>query len=294
VDVRKLRRFTLDEEKLPPLQEKYFVRRRSIKKEIFNGPHLLIKQSPRVGVGLIAALLKNDAVFRDSILGIHGKESDLDYLAACCLFINANISLYYELLTSRRWLVERDELQKEEIMDLPMPERIFSLKKINYKSLKEISENPEADRIVNQLATELYHLDESELIQINDLIKITLDYFVNKNRSTAIKPTNKDILTDYTNTFCSELNDSISNSNKIFVGTIYDGEGPLSVISARLIEKSEKLHTPYILDNQLNNILDDLNTQLIEELSQSIYMRRNLRRYSGDAIFIIKPNQRRF
>lgn len=294
VEVDYLKRFTIVEDSLPSFQKQQLYRSAKTKREVFNGPHLLIKQSPKVNVGMVATLLKKDAVFVNSILGIHGNESDLDQLAACCLAINMNIALYYGILTSRRWLVERDEFQKEEIMNIPMPEGILELKDIDYDFLKDISDNPEADNIVNQLAAKLYHLDESEIIQINDTINYTLDYYRTKNESSAVKPVKKNNLRDYLNTFCKVLNDSFSNPNKFFVGTIYDGEGPLKVISARLIDKSENLEQKNISDGDLNQVLGKLDKQLTEEISQSIYIRRNLRRYSGNSLFVVKPNQMRF
>ncbi len=294
VEAGLLRKFTIDEDSLPSFKIERLYRSAKKKREIFQGPHLLIKQSPTANVGMIAALLINDAVFTDHILGIHGKESDLDHLALCSLLINTEVALYYEILTSRSWLVERDFFQKEEIMDIPMPENILESKEINYDFLEKISENPEADKIVNQFATKLYRLNKYEIIQINDTLKYTLDYYRNKNKSIAIKPINKDFLKEYVKTFCGVLNDSFSNPNKFFVGTIYDGEGPLKVISARLVDKSENFELINISDGDLNQVLDKLDQQLTEEISQSIYIRRNLRRYSGNSLFIVKPNQMRF
>jgi len=294
VDVRKLKKYMVEEESLPPLDEKYFVRSRKRKKKIFEGPHLLIKQSPTVKQGMISAILRNDAVFRHSILGIHSNENDLDQLAACCLSINTNIALYYEILTSRSWLVERDYFEKEEIMNLPMPENILKLKEINYNRLKEISKKPEADKTLNQLATELYHLDESEIIQINDTIKYTLDYYRKKSRSIAVKPVDESALREYIDTYCGILNDSFSSPDKAFKGTIYEGKGPLRAISTKLVEKTEKMDVPNVLNGELENVLNRLDKQLIEEMSPSIYIRRNLRRYSGDTTFIVKPNKMRY
>lgn len=294
VEVDYLKRFTIDEDSLPSFKKERLYRSAKTKREVFNGPHLLIKQSPKAYVGMVAALLKRDAVFNHSILGINCQESDLNQLAACCLAINTNIALYYEILTSRSWLVERDSFEKEEILNLPMPDDILELKEIDYDFLKDISENPEADNIVNQLAAKLYHLDESEIIQINDTINYTLDYYRTKNESSAVKPVKKNNLRDYLNTFCTVLNDSFSNPNKFFLGTIYDGEGPLKVISARLVDKFENFELINISNGDLNQVLDKLNQQLTEEISQSIYIRRNLRRYSGNSLFIVKPNQMRF
>ena len=295
VDVKNLRRFIINEDSLPPFDKKGLYRHAKTKREIFEGPHLLIKQSPTANVGMIAALLKEDAVFNHSILGIHGKKSDLDQLAACCLAINTNIALYYEMLTTRSWLVERDSFEEEEILDIPMPEEILELKEtINYNYLKKISDNLDADTTIDLLVAKLYHLNESEIIQINDTIKYTLDYYKKKNKSIAVKPADENILREYIDIYCEILNNSFSSPNKDFVGTIYAGEGPLKVVSTKLVEKSEKKGVPYILNNELEHILKDLDKQLIEEMSSSIYIRRNLRRYSGDTTFIVKPNQMRY
>ena len=90
------------------------------------------------------------------------------------------------------------------------------------------------------------------------------------------------------------MNDSFSSFDNVFVGTIYDGEGPLRVISTKLVEKPKKMDVPYILNGELESVLNRLDEQLIEEMSPSIYIRRNLRRYSGDTTFIVKPNQMRY
>ena len=293
-DVKNLRRFVVNEDLLPPFDKEGLYRHAKTKREIFEGPHLLIKQSPDANIGMIAALLNEDAVFNHSILGIHSKKSDLDQLAACCLSINTNIALYYEILTSRSWLVERDYFEKEEIMNLPMPENVLALKEIDYIFLNEISKNSEADDIVNQLAIKRYHLSESEIIQINDTIKYTLDYYRKKNRSIAVKPVDESALGEYIDTYCDALNSSFSSPNKYFRGTIYDGEGPLRAISTKLVENPEKMDVNYTLNDDLESVLNRLDEQLIEEMSPSIYIRRNLRRYSGDTTFIVKPNQMRY
>jgi hypothetical protein len=294
VDVRKLQRFTMDEESLPPLDETRFIRSRTKKSEIFKGPHLLIKQSPKAGVGLIAALLKNDAVFRHSILGIHGKEKDLNQLALCCSVINTKIALYYEMLTSRRWLVERDEFEKEEIMNLPMPKNILD-QNIDCVFLKDLSKNPKANEIVNELVANWFDIDETEMILINDTIDFTLDYFRRKDNSTAVTPVDETMLEDYSDIFCTVLNKSFSSQKKVFVGTIFLGESPLRVVSARLVDESEgAVIKTRGQEHKLKDILNKLDKILIEERSPSIYIRRNLRRYSGHAIYIIKPNQRRY
>jgi hypothetical protein len=289
VDARKLQRFAMNEKSLPNLTETRFYRHAKTQREIFQGPHLLIKQSPRVRAGLIAAVLKEDAIFSSSIIGIHGGRNDLNQLVACCLVINSKIALYYEMLTSRKWLVERDSLQKEEIMNFPIPE---IKQDTNYKFLKELSENPNAEEIVNDMVAEWYDLDESEMILINDAIDFTLDSFRNKDKSIAFEKVDISTLENYANTFCNVLNNSFSSPKKVFVGTVYLGKCLLQVVSASLVDKSKEVaEITFVKDNELEDVLNELDKALIEEQSPSVYIRRNLRRYSGNTVFIVKPNQ---
>ncbi len=294
-DARKLQRFTMDEESLPVNQETHYYRWAKTKKEIFYGPHLLIKQSPKAGVGLIAALLRKDAVFMYAILGIHGKESELNQLAACCLFINTNLGLYYEMLTARKWLVERDAFQKEEIMDIPMPKNILDINNITYEFLTDLSKNPKADEIVNELVTDLYGLNESEMILVDDAINYTLDFFRKKGKSIAIEPVNENIMEEYIYTVCKILNNSFSSPMKVFTGTSNIGNSPLTVVLVSLENKSDDPKISVCAqDDELKNVLDRLEEILIQERSPSIYIRRNIRRYSGNTVYIVKPNQKRY
>ncbi len=294
VDVRNLERFVMGEELFSPLEETRFQSHAKTKREIFQGPHLLIKQSPKAGVGLIAAFLKKDAVFRHSILGIHGDETDANHLCKCCLIINTKLLLYYEMLTSRSWLIERDAFEKEELMDIPMPEDILD-GDINYNFLKELSENPNADEIVNGIVAKSYDLNESEIILINDTLNFTLDAFRKKNKSIAFKEVDKNTLENYINIFCSVLNNSFSSPKKVFTGIVYLGKSPLQVISVRLVNSSkETAKVTFVENNEMEEVLNKLDKVLLEERSQSVYIRRHLRRYSGNTIFIVKPNKMRY
>jgi hypothetical protein len=237
----KLQRFAVDEESLPPLEETHFDRYLKTKPEVFQGPHILINKSPNVDIGFIAALLKNHAVFTQAIFGIHGKESDINKLATFCLILNTKIALYYQMLISSNWLVERDILENNEILDTPIPEDI-PMQNISYDFLKELSENPNAEEIVNDLVAEWYGLDESEMI----------------------------------------------------LGKVYLGRSPLRVVSVSLVDKSKEVaEITFVKDNELEDILNELDKALIEERSPSVYIRRNLRRYSSNTVYIVKSNQMR-
>jgi hypothetical protein len=139
-----------------------------------------------------------------------------------------------------------------------------------------------------------FDLTESEKILINDSIDVTLDYFWRKDESIAIQPVNPDTLEDYIHIFCNVLNSSFSNPKKAFSGRIFAGESPLQVVAARLVNNDERGVAEIRQDHNLSEILVKLDRTLLDEKSQSIYIRRNLRHYVGDTIFIVKPNQMRY
>jgi len=297
VQTKKLEKFVMNVSKLPKLEETSFVRPRNSNRPIFLGPHLLIGQSPHRNKGITAALLKDDAVFRHTILGIHGNQEDINDLAACCLIVNSRISLYFEMLTSRNWMVERDNLEKEEFMDLPIPIIALKSSEISWNFLETLAAESNPHSIIDKFIKKWYDLSDSDLILINDTIDYTLDFFTKERKSIAIKSVSSKILEEYGKTYCKILNNSFSNVKKFQMEFIYEGDGPLKVISIRLVEPDEKFDNNFKkerIECDLKEILKKLDQSLIEEISQSIFIRRTLRRYSQKTITIVKPNQIRF
>lgn len=52
-------------------------------------------------------------LFGNSFIGIHGEENILKYIS---IILYSKVFVYYSLMTSRRWLVERDELNVGELL----------------------------------------------------------------------------------------------------------------------------------------------------------------------------------
>ena len=292
VDVKRLEKFYLDETTLPKCGETHFYRSVKNKRKIFKGPHLLIKQSPKQN-GLVAALLEKDTVFNGSIVGIHADSNDINKLAFCCAIINSNLSLYYQMLTSRKWLVERDELQKEEIMNIPISEKIHLTSEFTFQKLKEFSKNRNDISELNELINKWYNLSDSELILIDDAINYTLDFYNNKKKSIALLPAKKQNLNEYLNIYCKILNNSFLGEEKFQIGYIYEQKGSLKIVSINYGETKIQSRES-VKETDLQGILDGLGDSLIENISNKIYIRRSLKRYTKDSIFIIKPNEMRF
>jgi type I restriction-modification system DNA methylase subunit len=297
---QELDRFVVDEDKLPTFDKIKIERPRPKKKDIFEGPHILIKQSPKTGEqSFRAALLKKDTVFRNSFVGIHGSMEDIDLLSQCCVVLNSRVPLYYALMSSGRWLIERDELNKEEIMSFPVPSGL-SDESFSYEDLRQLANDDDWENKIKNKIEELYTLTEDELILINDTINYTLDYFRLKEKSQAADPTFDEIegeqhLIQYIQIAQSTLQNSFG---KLFRAIIFQGaDSPLRVIGLDWMPDSNNYHDEIILENSraaLEDALKNINQYLTEQRSPGVFIQRNVRAYVGNMIYIIKPDQKRY
>ena len=293
IDANNIERYTIDNDQLQPIEETHFERHASTKREIFKGPHLLIKQSPKAGKGFVAAMSRINIVFNQSILGIHCDAQDYEILSMCCFVINSDLAIYVALMTSNRWLVERDELAANEVLAFPMPP-IDKSSIFNNVELKEIIslENRSGD----SLLARLFSLNEVEIMQIHDTINYTLDYFRFGKNSSATEVPNIDLVNSYSKAVLGVLKNAISEEFS-FETSLYVTDGPLCVVSFEIKKRTDSddnvLKTITCSDDLFKTLIR-LDSALIEERSQGVFIRRNLRIYEGRKVYVIKPNQKRY
>jgi len=292
VTTDRLVRFVVKKESLRKCEKNRFYRWGRTRKEIYQGPHLLIKQSPQTGVGFVSAVMTEDSVFPQSIVGIHSNAKYLNDLISVCQVVNSDLYLYYAMLTSGRWLVERDELEKEEIMNVPIPKEALN-RNISFDYLTRLARDDKFRKSEEDKLMRLYGIDDTEKTLILDAIGSTLDYFRRGGKSNVFEPPSESDAKDYLRTLCDILNNQFASSGKSFGGTVYSTKAPLRMISLRLASDGGKTLTERN-EGEMEKLLKELDRNLIEEKTGSIYVRRHYRSYSRNSISIIKPNQIRY
>ncbi len=76
---------------------------------------------------------------------------------------------------------------------------------------------------------------------------------------------------------------------------VYRGDAPLRVVSIRFSEvNGERTVTISDSADELEYALSRLDRQIIEEYSESVYVRRNVKFYDKDTLYITKPAEKRF
>lgn len=258
------------------------------KRDIFKAPHLVMKQSHK-NSRFLAAVLDYDAVFNHSLLGIHGENNKLKYL---CLIINSKIFTYYHLMTNRRWLVERDELEAGDIWETPIPTPTLQQLEeasVLFETLQK--DNGKMDKL-EEFVSLLYGLQDYEVALIDDAINYIYDYFHIHEKSQAFKtPILKDFL-QYLNTFQDILNNTLGKTI-VKESHYFIGNAPLAVL---LLKVEGKISDEPFFHTDTEEVIAELERLdgMLTEERQNLFIRRNVRIYKSDSIYIIKPMQLKY
>lgn len=257
-------------------------------RKIFAAPHLIIKQSHKNGT-FLSEVLDYDAVFNHSLLGIHGNINKLKYLS---VIIGSRTFSYYHILTNRKWLVERDELEAGDIWQTPIPSPSDADIGEACEIFDELANSSVKAERAEQFSRHMYRLKDYESYQIDDVIDYVYDYFKRKQRSVSFERPNSGAYKLYYDTISKVLTNTFGVST-VLSGIMYFADAPLSVLVLNVNERNNTDLSFVKSNDRLNEILLSLDNTLTEK-QKMVFIRRNLRIYQRNSIFIIKPSQRKY
>lgn len=287
VEAKEFHPFYMQEEMLLSNKDNTFERISIKNLSIYKTPHLIMKQSHKKG-RFYASVLDYDAIFNHSLLGISGDERILKYL---CLIINSKVFSYYNLLTSRTWMVERDALEAGDIRTTPIPEPTEKMLREAveiFEHIKCFGDESEMDAFVFQV----YRLKEYEINLVSDALDYIYNYFDRKAKSIAFKKPSKDVYQKYYSTFMDVLKNSLGQAFNP-KASFYVGESPLSILALSIGESDDGDLIFFDSNESTEQCLSQLDSLLTEE-RHNIYIRRNVRVYGKDSIYIVKPKQEKY
>jgi hypothetical protein len=287
VDVHDFSEFYINKENLAQVDFNRFQVCTDKNREVYIAPHLIIKQSHKK-THFLSAVLDYDALFNHSFLGIHGNVKLLKYLS---LIVGSKVFSYYHLMTNRRWLVERDELEAGDIRETPIPiptnEQIEKAVEIYDNISTGSSESTRDDYVYH-----LYRLERHEISVLNDALNYLYDYFTAKDKSFVFQ---RPAEIDYRQ-YDQVVNDILQNTFGkpiIHNSHFFVGKSPLSVLLLSLDGDYEELPQWHREDSVIQELLNKLDGMLVDE-RQNVYIRRNVHIYGKDSIYISKPAQRKY
>jgi len=299
---KSIRRFHIPHHELQVQDKRVFHRHRN--KRRFSAPLCLVKVTLRKGQ-IVAAHSDSDVCYTDGIIGISGLKKHDEMLKIIACYLNSNLARYFLFLNASVWGVERDDILKDDLLNLPfiMPEvnsnAFNELIKI-YDELNRFEESKKGNKVtlleqIDTIFFNIFSFSESEIYSILDTINYSIDHFQKKENSIGFETVDNNLLLDYANAYSDVLNAFFGHRKKSLDITIYSGEMPLQVVSFTLINNTIDCQNKVIYaSNKLQDILKHLDSLLLEEHSEGIYIRRNVRIYDGNTIYIIKPNESRY
>ncbi|MFZ1790077.1 MAG: N-6 DNA methylase [Saprospiraceae bacterium] len=301
INLRKVQRFYTLKSAEESSQKIY----RSINQNIFNPPYLIIKEGQK-NKEFCASWIDYQSYHTGAFSISSINQQNNFNLKLWCSLINSSFAKYYLSLTSASWGIERERVQSNETLTLPMPtdinekvilkleQKFDELVKLIQDDFDFVKTKPIESEINKIIFQDLFLFSDSDKWAIDDLINYSIDLFENKEKSNALYPVLAEQVTDYGETISSELNEFLDGQDLFANATIFEyinRTSPLMMIKLSFAKKQkEVIASKEFIDDELEKI----DQHLWEEKSSNIYFRKKLNYKTGDDIYIIRPNQRRF
>ena len=314
---KRFRRYVLDMEACEAIQETVFHRPRT--SDIFRGPLVMIRQSP-IDARCAAAFSSGDVVYRHKISGVVGRTDQEMLLKWLVAYINSPLAQYYHFMTSTSWAVERGTVIQEEYLRMPflIPDEGDSrLSKIltyfdeivtivqrhnildESKRQQDVQQREEA---IAELVFDLYDLTPTERQLVQDTVDYGIEFFYwsqQKRRkpqgAKAVQHPDIEMLKAYADTFVKTVKTLLHYQGQTLNALVYQDGTPLSVVAFELVNLDDA-HETQILESEdaLRDVLRRLDRLLLERRTDALYMRRHVRVYDGDWLYLVRPSERRF
>ncbi|MCX6580150.1 MAG: N-6 DNA methylase [Candidatus Aminicenantes bacterium] len=246
----------IDKSKICTLKEKYFLRPRVENKDIFKGPHVLIKEVAGAD-SIPVALVEEDLCFMHQVIGVHSPKEDIEELKQIENRIQGNRAyLFHPAVFSGRYMIGRaTSILKKDIDNLPYPE----------------DKND-------------FDFSEVENILMDDVLDYMLEFRRKGENSSAMAPVTRAQLLRFGETYCKMLNavyekfkphEPVEADNFIYFPVYYGEKPELETTDPAQFEKS-------------------LNQLVHKTLGRNLKIARVLRLYDKNVIYLIKPKQARY
>jgi type I restriction-modification system DNA methylase subunit len=181
--------------------------------QIYKAPLIIISQKVEFN-GICAAFSEEDIVYSESYSGIPISKDLLHLSHYLNAILNSSIASYFIFMTASSWGVERNKVMTQDLVQLPVPEPnednerlIAQIIEIEGRLCKSPSKSVEKDlkKQLDKAVFDLYGLNDDERILVEDTTQITIDLYMNREKSTKSREPKTSELEAYTLSFMSVI-----------------------------------------------------------------------------------------
>lgn len=276
--------------------------RRLGKTEAYQTSHILLNEGVKVNehqLSILASFVDYKSAYSKGIVGIYSKDNDETLLKLLTAYLNSDFIRYYAFLTTSSWGIERDVVKHKELFEAP-----YLLKQLSEQQKEHIVElfdeklfdkefytvNKSIENEINEII--LSCLSENEQYIVQHLLN-NIELFHKQEKSVSLYPVLQNQPTEYAEIISSELNDFLDGQDLFVNATVYNINRFTPLMMIKLSHEKIKKNI-FPSDEHIDDELKKIDQHLLDKKSNSIYFRKKLNYKTGDDIYIIRPNQRRF
>ena len=210
-------------------------------------------------------------------------------------------------MTSSSWGVEREQLLTNEVLDLPSPfnmlkddakerivswfdelSRLSSIIPYDEKQISQLEESIEKEFEI------LFGLTERDITYVHDTLDCNLDLFQNKLSAFGYRRVLDNESLSYASTLIRSLDSHLTYVEVPVKVTIFNPEvnDPLQMVILYLDVEDSGICKGELAEYR--TALKRINNYLLSQHSDSVYLKKTIKFYDDNTIYIIKPNQKRF
>lgn len=300
IDVNRIMPYACNTRDCTSINDRAF---RAINEDLIEPPFVFVNQGPRRNELLCSLIDGKNGFFTTTGFSINGPDNDAKKLLVA--YLNSSLVRFLLFLSASSWGVERPTVMLEEVLNLPSPfdrgtDELRCKILLTFDRIVEnndaIFSNESADlkRQLDQLIYQLYDINESEQILIEDVINYSLELFAQKGNSDAIKPVNEDYMLEYASILARSLHNFVGISGLRCSATIYEVMyyDPLTLV---VLQFGDKCGVDYQKTNaDMRTTLNRLDEQLLDSKVPGILLQKEVKYYDDNKVYILKRNQKRF
>ncbi len=260
-------------------------------------PHIIVDASRRFAVYSDRFL-----AVPDRKIGIAGPSCSNNLLKALSLYLSSDFVTYQQFFTTPEWGVSTSLATLEALKRLPVPLNVLSKHQLQeWADLRDTLANEGAEdhavsdkgiKEVNQRVFEVLGVAKAEQILIEDFVCYNMQMIQGKSPRLVTAPPNRHIIDAYCQNLKLELDAFLGEAEPAqhAVSVLHDDLS--AIIAITLATRKDASPSVFRADDQAGTVLAKTRKHLLRQHSQWLYFARDLRVYTDDTLYILKPMER--
>lgn len=204
---------------------------------LFAGPVVLFRRGLPGGAPAVA-FSASGVTFNDSVVGLSARKRDAALLRLIVGYTNSSLGRYYHFLTAASWGVERDYIEGNEYLSMPIALPPAPLRQAVNKAVRSIEisgASPARLAALDDVVFAAFDLVDDEIDQVQDMLVMQLGQFQQGAASSAFKSPRTTELSAYTKAARAAMSDTVSSlKSNVWVS---DAVGFYRVVTAGLTDR---------------------------------------------------------